>query len=142
MNVDQLSKSISPKQKKNRAIAFIEFERKTDADRFVKKFGKSEVGELAGEHFLAEISRAKPARFPRGRSGPNFGRGYRGRGGWGRGGGSYPNFQSYNPMTPYMPYGGGYFGSYGRFGTPYYGYPYGGKGGQRGGRGQRGYKPY
>jgi len=136
-----------PKAKKNRAIAFIEFERKTDADRFVKKFGKKETGELAGESFLAEISRAKPARFPRGRSGPgNYGRGFRGRGNWGGRGGGF--FQGFNPAmaygmhyNPYHAYGAA--AGYGRYSGAYNygGFQYG-KGANRGRGGRNNYKPY
>jgi len=132
-----------PKAKKKRAIMFVEFERKTDADRFVKRFGAKEEGELNGESFLAELSRAKPSRPKRPhRGGRNF-RGGRGRGSWGTPfqqpfyGGGYGN--------PYMSQYQGYFGynaaaAYGNYGQ-YAGYNFQGRGGKNT-RGQRSYKPY
>jgi RNA recognition motif-containing protein len=139
-----------PKAKKNRAIMFVEFERKTDADRFVKNFGLKENGELNGESFLAELSRAKPSR-PKGRNNKFNGRGgrrYRAPGNTGWGGGPYGGYGFQGGYgNPYgMPFGYGAYGAYGygqQYGG-YGGYGYGGQGrggkNNRGGRG--GYKPY
>lgn len=142
----QVVKINKPKAKKKRAIMFVEFERKTDADRFVKRFGAKEEGVLNGEPFLAELSRAKPSRPKRyhNRGGRNF-RG-RGRGGWGGqqfqgypgGYGGYGN----NPyMNQYAAQFYGYNAGYGQY-NQYGGYNFGGRGGGKAARGQRSYKPY
>lgn len=155
-NCGQVVKINKPKAKKARAIMFVEFERKTDADRFVKKFGTKEDGELNGDSFLAELSRAKPSRPKRSKQ---YGRSYGGgrqRGGRNGGWGANPyqgyGFQGSYGANPYggMPYGyGGYGAGYGfpagaaQYGAYGGGYQYGAP--NRGGKTQRGgrsFKPY
>merc|ERR1711964_428618 len=143
----QVVKINKPKAKKSRAIMFVEFERKTDADRFVKKFGSKEVGELNGESFLAELSRAKPSRPKRSKNyGRQYGGGRRGRNNGGWGGNPYAGYAPYGGMPYGMPYYGdgygypGQFGGYGGYGGGYGQYQ-GGRGGGKNNRGGR-FKPY
>jgi len=151
-NCGQVVKINKPKAKKARAIMFVEFERKTDADRFVKRFGTKEEGELNGDSFLAELSRAKPSRPKRSKQ---YGRSYGGgrqRGGRNGGGWGANPYQGYGFQNSYgghyggIPYGYGGYGGYG-FPTggqyPGYGagYQYGGRGGKSN-RGGRSFKPY
>eukprot|EP00494_Astrolonche_serrata_P006507 UN06531 len=127
-NHGQIEKINMPKTQSAKKMCFVEFQRKTDADRFISKFGDKEVGshneQINGSGFVAEISKINIERRVAVQQRREYMENCMGSGG------GYGGFGGPRP-TNYGGYGRGGYGASS-------GYGYGGYGGQWNGYQSRG----
>lgn len=156
-NHGEVLKTTKPKSQRSQHIAFVEFKRKTDADRFVVKFGEKGTQQaeavIDGCTFSCETSKLTnqgPRSYGYNKGGyGNYYAEYLGQGGYGpgHGGNFYGGYGGYGAYRGGYGYRGGYRAApqYSRYGGSGYqaGYnsrPWQSRG--RGGYGQRRWGPY